>query len=240
MSVKQICFLLIVLMGAPITAQGKIVLASGAGYRSFVEDLADAYTAETGKEIERVYGNMARIIAQARSSSAVDLLLGDASFLKKSQLPFISTTEVGKGRLVAAFPKGGSFTNESDLLSPQVTRIAIPDTSRAIYGKAAMEYLQNKDVYTQVKSKLLIVATVPQAASYVVAKEVDFSLINLTHAKKIEKSIGGYTLIDETAYSPITIIIGQLKNAAGTNESSDFIAFLQSEKVQEIRVHHGM
>lgn len=240
MKLPQIWLFIVLMLFAPVLVQAKTVLASGAGYRSFVDDLADAYTRESGNEIERIYGNMARIITQARSSGAVDLLLGDLVFLEKANLPFIAQEVVGNGKLVAAFPKGSNFSDIRDLLSPEVHRIAIADTNRAIYGKAALQYIQNKGVYHDVQSKLMMVSTVPQAASYIIAGEVDFAFINLTHARKIQESIGGYTIIDEQAYAPIKIIIGQLETKSGSLEAGKFLRFLHSDTAQTIRARHGM
>ncbi|WP_235727749.1 molybdate ABC transporter substrate-binding protein [Maridesulfovibrio frigidus] len=224
----------------PISAQAKVVLASGAGYRSLVDDLSDSYTKDTGNKVERIYGNMARVTAQARISGAVDMVLGDKDFLEKATLSAKTTQPVGTGKLVVAYPIGASYQNESDLLSKSITRIAIPDTQKAIYGKAAMQYLRGKGLYNKVESKLLIVGTVPQAASYVIAGEVDYALINLTHAQKISKSIGGYALIDQKDYSPIRIVIWQMNNAANEKECADFMAFLKSDKARKIIARHGM
>ena len=240
MRILKTLLLFALLIYTPAMAQATTVLASGGGYRSFVDELADAYTAETGNHIERIYGNMSRIVAQAKSSGTVDLLLGDASFLNKAQLPFVSTEVVGKGTLVVAYPKGSAFKDSDDLLATKVTRIAMPDPVRAIYGKAALQYLKSSGIYETVEPKLLVVATVPQAASYIIAGEVDYALINLTHARKIEKNIGGYTVVDEKSYSPISIIIGQLETPSGTDESNQFLQFLQSDKAKKIRIHHGM
>lgn len=240
MKLPQIWLFIVLMLFAPVLVQAKTVLASGAGYRSFVDDLTDAYTRESGNEIERIYGNMARIITQARSSGTVDLLLGDLVFLEKANLPFIAQEVVGNGKLVAAFPKDSNFSDIRDLLSPEVHRIAIADTNRAIYGKAALQYIQNKGVYHDVQSKLMMVSTVPQAASYIIAGEVDFAFINLTHARKIQESIGGYTIIDEQAYAPIKIIIGQLETKSGSLEAGKFLRFLQSDAAQTIRARHGM
>lgn len=240
MRLLKIWMVIVLMLFAPVVVQAKTVLASGAGYRSFVDDLADAYRRETGNEIELIYGNMARIITQARSSGTVDLLLGDLAFLEKANLPFIAQEVVGNGKLVAAFPKGSSYSDIRDLLSPEVHRIAIPDTKRAIYGKAALQYIQNKGVYQDVQPKLMMVSTVPQAASYIIAGEVDFAFINLTHARKIQGSIGGYTIIDEQAYAPIKIIIGQLETKSGTLGAEEFLRFLQSDTAQTIRARHGM
>lgn len=240
MRINQLLLILLLVLCIPAAAQAKMVLASGAGYRSLVDDLADTYTKETGNKIERIYGNMARVTAQARVSGSVDMVLGDGNFLEKAELPFKTTHKIGNGKLVVAFPKNHSFHNKADLLDAKVTRIAIPDTTRAIYGKAALQYFKNTGIYDKIKSKLLIVATVPQSASYVVAGEVDYAFINLTHARKIAKSIGGYVLIDQKDYSPINIIIGQMESSSNPKDCEDFLKFLKTDEAAKITAKHGM
>ncbi|CAG35194.1 molybdate ABC transporter substrate-binding protein [Desulfotalea psychrophila] len=240
MRVRSLSLLLMFLLALPLSSQAAVVLASGAGYRSVVDDLVDAYHAQTGNKVELIYGNMARVIAQARVSGAVDLVLGDASFFKRAKLGFATTTLVGRGKLVVAYPKGSHFTGANDLLASDVSRIAIPDTSRAIYGKAAIEYLKNKGVYDGAKPNILVVSTVPQAGSYIVAGEVDFAFINLTHARKIEKSIGGYTIVDEKAYLPIKIVVGEMASSVKIEACADFLSFLDTEGARKIVAEHGM
>lgn len=232
--------ILLILLCLPAAAQAKVVIASGAGYRALVDKLTTAYTAKTGNEVERIYGNMARVTAQAKNSGTVDLVLGDKSFLDKSGLDCCATQRVGRGRLVLAYPKGKSYADPKDLLSSNISRIALPDTKRAIYGKAALQYLKNKGVFDKVESKLLMVATVPQSASYVVAGEVDYAFINLTHARKIKGSIGGFKVVDESAYSPISIIIEQMSNSAHGPECKKFMEFLNSDTARKIVVAQGM
>lgn len=236
----RIWLTLILLLLIPASANASAVLASGAGYRSLVDALTEAYTAETGHNIERVYGNMARVTTQAKISGAVDMVLGDATFLTKAKLDFAHTTLVGMGRLAIAFPSGSNYSSAENLLSASVTRIAIPDTARAIYGKAALQYLKSTKTYDRVQDKLLIVSTVPQAASYVLAHEVDYAFINLTHAKKLGKALGGYALADEAAYSPIRIILGQIKDAPHQDECAAFMNFLTTPKARNIISTHGL
>ncbi|MFW5500903.1 MULTISPECIES: molybdate ABC transporter substrate-binding protein [unclassified Maridesulfovibrio] len=237
---KISALLLLILLAVPAAAQAKIVIASGAGYRSLVDKLTATYTDQTGNEVERVYGNMARVTAQARNSGSVDLVLGDKSFLEKSKLDCCATQKVGRGRLVIAYPKGKSFNGSDDLLAKDISRIALPDTKRAIYGKAAQQYMKNKNIFASLEPKLLMVATVPQSASYVVAGEVDYAFINLTHARKIKDSIGGFVIVDETAYSPITIIVEQMSSSGNKDECTAFMDFLKSDTARKIVAAHGM
>lgn len=231
---------ILVFFSLSLPVHAKIIIASGAGYRSLVDDLTHAYTLETGKKVELIYGNMAQITAQAKNSGVVDLVLGDKSFLEKAGLGFSRVKPVGKGRLVMAAAKGKKFLGPDQLLSSGATRIALPDTQRAIYGKASLEYLHSKNLYDRVAPKLLMVATIPQAASYVIAGEVDFAFLNQTHARKIAKSIGSWVAVDESAYSPILIILGQMAGSSAATECGDFIQFLDSKKAGSIVADHGM
>jgi molybdate transport system substrate-binding protein len=240
MNIKHFFVFVLLSVCIPASAQAKIIIASGAGYRSLVDDLVSDYTTETCEKVECIYGNMARITAQARNSGVVDLMLGDKSFLDRANLDFSTVKKVGKGRLVIVFPKGKNFSELAQLLSNDVSRIALPDIKRAIYGKAALEYLHNKKIFHQIEQKLLMVSTIPQAASYIVAEEVDYAFINLTHARKISKSIGGYVAVDESAYSPILIIIGQLPHSTNAEACGSFINFLDSENASRIISTHGM
>lgn len=222
----------------PQSGIGSVTLASGAGYRSVVDPLADTFERKTGIKVERIYGNMARVTAQAHSTGTVDFILGDQSFLAKAELSFISTTELGQGRLAAIYSKGVKFTG--DLLQANITRVAIPEPAKAIYGKAAVQYLKNAHLYDQIKTKLLIVATVPQAASYVLSGEVDVALVNMTHATKIRDNIGGFYELDASLYSPVTIILGQMDNGKANDDSTVFLHFVKSDEAKAILFHHGL
>jgi molybdate transport system substrate-binding protein len=237
---RILLFLIIAPFFLPSSSFGAIVLASGAGYRAIVDELADVYEKNTGNKIERIYGNMARVITQAKVGGTVDLILGDADFLEKAKLSMAETVEVGRGRLVAAYGANVTFNGSRDLLSPEITRIAIPDIKKAIYGKAAMQYLKNQGVYDAVQQKLMIVATVPQAASYVISGEVDVALINVTHAQKIEKRIGGFTVLEEAAYSPIRIIVGMLDTGDKKPDCRNFLSFLGTQEAKAIVQRHGI
>ena len=164
--------LLLVLLLLPVNAMAEgdaLVLASGAGYKKMVAALVAAYEAKSGRPVEQVFGNMAQVTAQAKVSGAVDMVLGDESFLNAGNLDLATSLELGRGRLVIAWPKGGSWTQAQDLLGSKVRRIALPDTKSAIYGKAAKEYLESMGLYDQLRDKLVEVATVPQVFAYLTA-----------------------------------------------------------------------
>lgn len=239
-AVAPLCkvMVIMILLLLPSVSQAKITIASAAGYRGMVNTLVEAYTKEAGNQADLIYGNMAQVVFQAQASDAIDMVIGDRTYLTKAQLPFDTTVKLGRGRLVAIYPKGRKVTDAT--LFTGAERIAIPDTKRAIYGKAAKEYLQTTGLYNTLRPRLFVVSSVPQAASYVISGEVDLALVNLTHALNIKGSIGGCEVLNENQYSPIEIIAGEQKTTKNREECKQFLDFIHSEKAQQIVARFGM
>ena len=234
---KTLFTLLFTFLALPALA-GPLLVASGAGYKAVVEALADAYARESGTAVERIYGNMGQIIGQAKTSGKVDLLIGEEGFLRGSDLPLTESTPLGKGRLVLAWPKGKA--EPADLKAPDVARIALPDPGRAIYGKAAFEYLDNSGLHDPLKDKLVVVGTVPQVFAYLTTGEVDAGFMNLTQAVAAADKIGGFREMDEKLYKPIAIACIRLENAPSPDAARKFAEFLGTGAAKAIVAAHGM
>jgi molybdate transport system substrate-binding protein len=148
--------------------------------------------------------------------------------------------EIGRGKLVAAFAKGLRFEDPADITRGDITRVAMPDPKKAIYGRAADEFITSTGIRMQVQDKLLVVATVPQVSSYVLSKEVDVGFINLTDALAIEHRIGGIILVDQKLYEPIIIVAGILENAPNPEPLARFAKFLDTGEARSIARKHGL
>ncbi|MGE4442568.1 MAG: molybdate ABC transporter substrate-binding protein [Desulfomicrobium sp.] len=235
---KILLTLLPLLMSMPALAGETLLIASGAGYKTVIEALAKSYSQQAGTTVERIYGNMGQIAGQAQSSGKVDLVVGEDSLLRASTLPLGDATPLGAGRLVMAWPKGKS--QPADLNSTEIGRIAIPDVTLAIYGKAAMEYLNNSGQYAALKGKLVVVGTVPQVFTYLSTGEVDAGFLNLTQAMAVTKQLGGYIEVDQKFYKPIAIACIRLQTSPNTAAATDFTRFLRTEEARAILAAHGL
>jgi molybdate transport system substrate-binding protein len=225
---------------APTAQADDVILASGAGYKKMVNALNAAYKQQTGHAVSLIYGNMARVTTLARESGEVGLVLGDEAFLDKAGLPIEKKLELGRGKLVLAFAKSSKFSKVEDLDDPQAGRIALPDTKKAIYGKAAREYLLKSGRLPGIQPRLVEVATIPQVFSYLNTSEVDMGFLNLTHALNVQEHIGGFVVIDENGYSPIRIIVGVLDTCSNRQQADEFLSFLQTPKAKAIIKKHGL
>jgi len=240
MRIALTAFVFLLCSVSPMRADDSLVLASGAGYKKMVNALTAAYEQETGRTVDRLYGNMGRVTALAEQSGRVDVVLGADDYLVGAGLKFSAKHLLGKGRLVLACPKGSICASVRALDDPDVKRIALPDTSKAIYGRAAREFLSSTDRLPGIKPRLVEVATVPQVFSYLVADEVDMGFLNLTHALHVKDKLGGYVLVPEETYKPIEIIAGELADCKKGSLVRDFFQFLDTPKAKGIIKDSGL
>jgi len=232
------CLLVLLLTGQALAEP--LTIAAGAGYKKLVTELAKAFETASGTKTELVLGNMGQVLTQAKSSGAIDVIVGEKGFLEKSDIPFSGSVAIGRGLLVVAWPKGKTLNAPADVANASVKRLAMPDPQKAIYGKAATQYLEKSGLQKAVADKLLVVATVPQVTTYLLSGEVDAGFVNRTDVMDLGPAIGGYLEIDASLYDPIEIVAEQLvaaKNAAGAKA---FATFLASEGARDIAKKHGM
>ena len=217
---------------------GELMIAAGAGYKEPVNALIDAYGKRGGEKPAAFFGNMRQVIAQAEFSGKVAIIVGDRKFLEKSGLPVARTLPLGEGKLALAWPKGEPVTPEG-LKGEKVGRIGLPDPKKAIYGKAADQYLRCAGLEEAVREKLRVFATVPQVSAYLVTGEIDAGFVNLTDALRIKEKIGGYKVV-EGCYDPIAIVAAVLEGKEEAPETAVFLRFLESPEARLLLEKRGL
>lgn len=217
-----------------------LLIASGAGYKKLVTDLAAAFQKESGIKPELSFGNMGQVTSQAKAGGVIDVVIGEKGFLESAGLSFAGSAEIGRGILVLAWPKGKTLTAATDVAKPEIKRLAMPDPKKAIYGRAASQFLKSAGLTQKVADKLLVVATVPQVTTYIVSGEVDAGFVNLTDVMGLGNSIGGFLKVDQPQYAPIVIVAETLSEAPNAATAKKFSAFLATPAAKAIAQKHGM
>uniref|UniRef100_D5X3P7 Molybdenum ABC transporter, periplasmic molybdate-binding protein n=1 Tax=Thiomonas intermedia (strain K12) TaxID=75379 RepID=D5X3P7_THIK1 len=229
-----------------------LLLMAGAGYKRPVEALCADFTRETGIPVERSYGNLQQIFAQARASGRVDVLIGDADFIdhaKDLSLPQRQT--LGQGKLVLAWRRKLLGRRSPDPITdpvrdlPEMQSITLPNPQQAIYGRAAEQWLKAKGLWAPLQDKLKIVQTVPQVSAYLTSGQIDAGFLNLTEVLAVKGQLGGYLELQPGAdsYAPIDIVAAFPEQTAQPETSASrarFAQFLQSAQAQEILRRAGL
>ncbi|WP_419770992.1 MAG: molybdate ABC transporter substrate-binding protein [Candidatus Marinarcus sp.] len=229
-------FLLLCICTLSLFAQD-LKVAAGAGYKKVVQKIIQNYE-KNNQNVDGFFGNMKQVTAQSQQTD-MGLVIGDKSYLlNKSQLNIKEYITLGYGKVVLAYAKGVQLTTTNDLLKTNIRKIAMPQPQKAIYGIAGMEFLKEQNLYKTIKDKLLVVSSVPQVMTYLVAKEVDVGIVNLTSALENKDKIGGYIEIDANDYSPIEIIAAKLPDCK--NECEQFVNYLQTDESKKIFKTFGL
>ena len=214
-------------------------IAVGAGYKKPLSEVIKAYE-KHNISVDAMYGNMAQIFAHAKQEE-VSLVIGDKKFLEKQkELSFKAYHSLGFGKAVIIFAKGMKIGRPEDIAQNSVKKIAIPEPKKAIYGDAAMEFLNHSKLYDTLKERLVIVATVPQVSTYVSTNEVDAGILNLTEALNAGEKIGGYIEIPQNLYTPIEIVAGSLDTCSSDKACASFLTFLSSAEAKAIFTKYGL
>ncbi|MDD4507128.1 MAG: molybdate ABC transporter substrate-binding protein [Sulfurospirillaceae bacterium] len=235
---KIVIGVLALFMGTFLCADS-LKIAVGAGYKKPVLEVLKAYEA-THPKVDAMYGNMSQIFAYAKQEE-VALVIGDKKFLEaQKEIRFVSYQDIGLGRAVIVYAKGMRLDDVLDISKESIQKIAMPEPKKAIYGDAAMEFLNNTKLYDKVKEKLIVVATVPQVATYVITHEVDMGILNLTAALDAGDKIGGFVEIPSHLYTKIEITAGSLDACSKEKACGEFLTFLSSPKAKEIFTKYGL
>jgi molybdate transport system substrate-binding protein len=230
------------LMTAAVIVLGAetLTVASAKGYKKPMVKLFERFKAQNGIAVTPIFGNMRQVISQTQLSGKVSVIVGDRAFLERSSLDIASYIPLGNGKLVLAYPKGGSLESIEQITGEKVRKIAMPDPKKAIYGKAAAQFLRDSGLQEKVGGKLLTVGTVPQVSAYLIAGEIDAGFINLTDALGIKERIGGYIEADRKLYTPIEIVCGIVAGHEGDRDVLAFAEFLKTAQARAIIEKFGL
>ena len=123
-------------------------------------------------------GGYKKIVEAVAQNLKKDVIVGDEDFLKKSNLKIAEYVNLGSGALVLATKKGVKIEKVDELKA--LSKIAMPDATKMVYGKRANEFMQKANLSSELKDKILAVAGVPQVVTYILNGEVEAGFINQT------------------------------------------------------------
>ena len=140
--------------------------------------------------------------------------------------------------MVLATKKGVKIEKVVELKT--LSKIAMPDAAKTVYGKRASEFMQKANLEGELKDKILAVAGVPQVVTYILNGEVDAGFINQTELNAHKDEFGSFILIDKALYAPANIVAAKLEGCEKKADCVKFIDELKSERSKEIYAKFGI
>jgi molybdate transport system substrate-binding protein len=130
--------------------------------------------------------------------------------------------------MVGKDPRDAVLLTPTDLLSDDVSRIAIGDPSLAPAGSYAREALQGMGLWEQLESKLVYGLNVRTALQYVSTGNADVAIVYATDAAS-DDTLRVLWAFPPESHSPIRYPVAALNTADNPSGAEAFLTFLHSE-----------
>jgi len=225
------------------------LVAAAADLRWAMEELTEAFAAESGVRPRVVFGSSGEIFYQIAQGAPFELFLSaDESYvleLHRRGVTEDAGTVYAIGRLVVFAPDGSPLDVDPRLeglsralAAGSIRRFAIADPAHAPYGMRAKEALERTGLWQALQERLLLGSNVAQAAAYALAGQVDGALFALSLAlAPTARGRGRFAVVDDSLHAPLRQRMVLLPAAGAAARA--FYAFLQEERARAVLVRFG-
>ncbi len=143
-------------------------------------------------------------------------------------------------QLVLITPQQSSvnLTDFSQLVNPEVVRIAIGEPRTVPAGKYGAEVLQKLGIFEQVESKFVLGNNVKSVLAAVAAGEVEAGIVYLSDAKN-SPQVRIASIAAPELHSPIVYPIAILKTSKNPTAAIDYANFLETLPAQKVFEKYG-
>lgn len=226
-----------------------LTIAAASDLKFALEEVAAAYTRDSGHDVRTVYGSSGHFHAQILQGAPFDLFLSADEELIFRLADAGKTRDRGKlyavGRLVLFVPHGANIEPDDSLTDfraaatdGRLRKLAIANPLHAPYGMRAREALQHMGLWDAVSAHLVLGENIAQAAQFALTGAVDASLIalSLVHAPGFADR-GRFVLIPADWHQPLRQRMVVLDRAQPTAQA--FYAYLGTPAARAILHRHG-
>lgn len=225
-------------------AQTAPTVAAASDLKFALEEIADRFKSQTGKEVRLTFGSSGNFTSQLLQGAPFEIFLSaDEGFV--FQLADADKTAdrgvlYADGRIVLFAPKGSTLKPDAEfnslraaLADGRIQRFAIANPEHAPYGRAAEQALKGQGLWDAIKPKLVLGENVSQTAQFASAGSAQGGIFaySLALAPAIA-SLGSYAVIPSDWHAPLRQRMVLMKNAGET--ASAFYRFVQSPAARVI------
>jgi molybdate transport system substrate-binding protein len=225
------------------------VVAAASDLHFAVEEIAAAFTSETGMQVRLAMGSTGNFARQIREGAPFQIFMAaDEQFvldLHRDGFTRDEGTLYAIGRIVMVAPHGSPLAADGELggleaalEAGEINRFAIANPEHAPYGKRAEEALRHRGLWAKIEPHLVFGENVSQAAQFALSGNAEGGIIaySLALAPDIEAR-GTFALIPEHWHEPLRQRMALLGGAGPVAEA--FYDFMQTPAARAVMERYG-
>lgn len=219
-------------------------------------EIGREFEAETGNRVIFNFGSTGQLAQQIAQGAPVDLFaaasLSYLDELEREGLILPDTRQVyGRGRIVLWMRADSPLVIEriTDLVRPEVRRVAIANPDHAPYGAAGRAALRSAGIWETVQPKLVLGENVRQALQYAETGNVDVAIVALSLSVpgaatsdptgRLRAVPGRWTLIPEELHPPLDQGLAVIRGTKSEAAARAFAGLVNSPRGQLILRKYG-
>lgn len=220
-----------------------ISVAAAANVRFALEEVEKAFEAKTKLKVDINYSSSGKLSTQITQGAPFDVFVSaDEEFpqaLQKVGMAANTPKVYAQGTLVLWTAQTGLELKADGkiLLNAKVKKIAVANAKTAPYGRAAIEWLKKKGLYTSIENKLVYGESIAQTTQYIMAGacEVGLTAKSLVLSEEM-RGKGTWIEIDSKLYKPIQqaaviTTYGQKQHPVASRKFFDFLFSPEAKKI---------
>jgi molybdate transport system substrate-binding protein len=227
------------------------IVAAASDLKFALEEVAKAYTKDTGARVELVFGSSGNLTRQLTDGAPFEMFMSadEAFVFKLADAGLTKDKDRGAlyaiGRLALFAPHGSPLKVDEQLnglralaTSGGLKRFAIANPAHAPYGRAAEAVLRAKGLWDTVKPSLVLGDTVSQAAQFAATGNTAGGIIALSLMLAPPfRDAGTYVVLPDRDYPPLRQRM-VLMNRAGPS-AAKFYDYIQQPAARKILESYG-
>ncbi|MDO8863399.1 molybdate ABC transporter substrate-binding protein [Haliea sp. E1-2-M8] len=225
------------------------VIAAASDLKFALDEIAGAFTVDTGHEVRLTYGSSGLMATQIRNGAPFQLYLSaDEDYVLQLHADGYTRdqgTLYAAGRLALVVPHNSPLPVAGNLdglglalRAGQVRRFAIANPEHAPYGARAREALQHAGLWELALPRLVYGENVSQAAQFATGGSAEGGIIALSLAlSPALAAVADYAVIPASYHAPLLQRMVLLQTAGATAEA--FYAYLQQSAARAVMRRYG-
>ncbi|MBP0614165.1 molybdate ABC transporter substrate-binding protein [Jiella mangrovi] len=216
---------------------GTTVVAVAANFTEPAKEIAEAFTKETGDDVELSFGSTGALYAQIGQGAPYEVLLAadderprravaEGLAVKGSQFTYAI------GTLALFSPDPNRVTGPKTLEAGAFQRLAIANPKTAPYGVAAVETMKALGLYDRLSDKIVQGNSIAQTYQFVSTGNAELGFVALSQIAGNTK--GSRWVVPEEDHAPIRQDAVLLSPGDGNKAARLFLDFLKGPQAKKI------
>jgi len=228
--------------GRPLT----LTVSAASSLKAAFADIGAAFDAANGSKTTFNFDGSGTLQQQIEAGAPVDVFASAAmkqveALSGKGLLDDASTRIFAGNEIVLVLPADSTLAlaDFTDLIKPEVGKIAYGDPAVAPHGTAAEEVLTTLGIYDEVRPKVIYTPNVTQTLEYVASGEVDAAILFASEAALGGERVRVAATSEPDWHDPIAYPIALVASSPSKSLASVFIDFVAGPEGQAILAQYG-